>query len=61
MAKVRIISTGDSTDILSREKKDAKKAARQLRYSSDVIERIDKATSSCEIDRIMKTAREGKI
>ena len=38
-------------------KKSATKAAQELNYGQEVVEKIRKATSEAEIARIMKTAR----
>lgn len=52
-------SSGDKA--LNIEKKDARKAARDLRYPKSVFDKIEAAKSGVELDRIMKSAREGKF
>ncbi len=42
---------------LKTEKRDAKKAARQLGYGLDVIHKIDNCVNVYQIDNIMATAR----
>lgn len=44
---------------LDLEKKEAKRAARDLCYGEDVIRRIELAKTPLEIDRILKQARTG--
>ena len=48
--------TGTST--LKKEKRDLKKLARDLRYSEEIIAKIEQAQTVRELDRIMKDARE---
>lgn len=46
---------------LQAEKKDARKIARDLRYPKPVFEKIESAKTGVELDRIMRSAREGKF
>jgi hypothetical protein len=45
---------------LNKEKQEVLKIANQLRYSKEIIEKIQNAKSVLELDRIMKSARGSK-
>ena len=52
------ITRDNRSEGLSSAKKDAKKAAKGLFYSNDVIDAISNAKSEAEVTRIMRNARE---
>lgn len=52
------IARDSRSEGLSSAKKDAKKAAKGLFYSNDVIDAISNAKSEAEVTRIMRNARE---
>lgn len=55
--KVRLHCSG--RDNLDREKRELKKLAKDLRYSDEILQALEDANSVYELDRIMKSAREG--
>ena len=44
-------------DVVSQYKRQAIKAAKDLKYGDEVVEKLKKAKTEGEIDRIMKAAR----
>lgn len=51
----------DNIGTLTSEKNQAKRIAKQLGYGSEVVSRINSASTEREIYRIMRNAREQKI
>ena len=49
-----------SSDTLEKERKEVIKAAKDLRYSDEIIDKLMKAKSVYELTRIMKSARGSK-